>query len=64
MVMRLVIMMFWCLGDINMNVGMVEYFAGEMAVTRAFALSGFRAAPFEIRLLESLDILTCHGPLG
>ena len=60
-VMQLVCLIFRCVGELPMDLDMVEYFAGEMAVTRSWARSGYNCAPFEIRLLPFMDILSPQG---
>lgn len=60
--MQLVSMVYRANGDMPMDLDMVEYFAGKMAVTKCWARNGWKCCPYEILLDSStMDILS---PIG
>eukprot|EP00438_Fugacium_kawagutii_P030697 Skav213051 [mRNA] locus=scaffold364:34927:36864:+ [translate_table: standard] len=59
--MKLCFLMFLSLGPLHQHLDAVEYFAGQQAVTSAWAVNGYRVAPFEIKLDPSMDIMTAQG---
>ena len=58
---QLTTLLFLNVGGLKTDLDMVEYFAGEQAVTHAWASAGFRACPFEMKLDPLADILSTKG---